>query len=72
LFPQDDKQLHLYYFSSRINILRHAGFDKVENSPDSGIIEPGKKLADLLAAIPLYLINVHPYNSLEKTVIPKS
>lgn len=72
LFSKDEKEVHLYHFSAQTikAYLDITGFECLRLSPDFGIIEPSKRLINMISVIPYYLAKAKIFNAIEIYAIP--
>ena len=73
LFSKDEKEVHLYHFSAQTikAYLDKTGFECLRLSPDFGIIEPSKRLINMISVIPYYLAKIKIFNAIEIYAIAK-
>jgi 2-polyprenyl-3-methyl-5-hydroxy-6-metoxy-1,4-benzoquinol methylase len=73
LFTKDEREVHLYHFSTKTikAYLDKAGFEPLRLSPDFGIIEPSKRLINMISVIPYYLARIRIFNAIEIYAAPR-
>ncbi len=73
LFSKDDKELHLYHFSTKTikQYLDKAGFECLKISPDFGIIQRSKRLINMISVIFYYLTGFKGFNAIQIFATPK-
>jgi 2-polyprenyl-3-methyl-5-hydroxy-6-metoxy-1,4-benzoquinol methylase len=67
LFSRDDREIHLYHFSSNTlqKYLQKTGFRCIDISPDYGIIEHSKKAINYISVAFYYITGMKVFNALE-------
>lgn len=73
LFSQADREVHLYHFSPATlrAYLEKTGFRCISLSPDTGIVDPGKRLVNGVATLFFHLTGLKYYNAIEVWSIKK-
>lgn len=73
LFSQADREVHLYHFSPATlrASLAKTGFRCIRLSPDTGIVEPGKRFVNGVATLLFHLTGLKYFNAMEAWAIRK-
>ena len=74
LFSAHDREVHLFHFSARTikALVEAAGFSCAGIGPDNGIVQPVKKIINLVASIPYYLFGIKVFNAIEVHAVKNS
>ncbi|MEW6670461.1 MAG: class I SAM-dependent methyltransferase [Thermodesulfobacteriota bacterium] len=72
LFTKGEKEIHLFHFSPTTlkRFLEEAGFRRIKLRPDFGIVEPAKKIVNLISVIPHYLGGINTFDAIEVFATP--
>lgn len=72
LFTKGEKEIHLFHFSpvTLKRYLEGTGFGRIRLGPDFGMVEPAKKIVNLVSVIPYYLAGISVYDAVEAFALP--